>query len=240
LATSESEAVELARELGYPLVAKVVSPDVLHKTDLGGVVLDISNETQVGEAFRTIVRSVREKSLSARVNGILLERMEPEGIEVIAGATNDPQFGKVVAFGLGGIFVETYADVAFRLVPISRMDAESMVKEIRGAAVFAGARGGKRVDPEVILTLITAVSRMADELDDVEQIDLNPAILRGDQATVVDARFLLARESRTKREHLPIASLERFFNAQSVAVIGASSTPGKIGHEILAPAIRRL
>lgn len=189
--TNEEQARAKADELGFPLVAKVVSPDILHKSDCGGVILGLSDSDQVVTAFRNIVQSAQHNCPTASVEGVLLEAMVPSGTEVIAGCMTDPQFGKAVMFGLGGLFVEVYSDVAFRIVPVSREDATEMIEELRGYSILKGARGRPKVRLDVIQDLITNLSRMVQDLDVVDQVDLNPVILRESDATVVDAKIIL-------------------------------------------------
>lgn len=189
--TSEELARAKADEIGFPLVAKVVSRDIIHKSDCGGVVLGLSDSNQVALAFRNIVQRAQHNFPAAAVEGVLLETMVPSGTEVIVGGITDPQFGKVIMFGLGGLFVEIYSDVAFRIVPVTSEDAIEMIEELRGYSVLKGARGRPKVNVGVIQELITNLSRMVQELGSVDQVDLNPVVLHENDAIVLDAKIML-------------------------------------------------
>ncbi|MFX0206574.1 MAG: acetate--CoA ligase family protein, partial [Candidatus Hodarchaeota archaeon] len=141
VAKTVDEAVKFAQEIGYPIVMKLVSPEIVHKTDLGGVVVDLRNDEEIKQNFERIMKIVQEKAPQAHIEGVMIEQMVKDGIEVIIGSTIDPVFEKVLMFGLGGIFVEVLKDVSFRLIPIKRRDAKEMLNEIKAAKVFDGVRG---------------------------------------------------------------------------------------------------
>ncbi|MEJ5293531.1 MAG: acetate--CoA ligase family protein [Candidatus Methanosuratincola sp.] len=174
--------------LGYPLAAKIVSPDVVHKSDVGGVALNV-DASSVGDVFRRMKAAAEESGY--RFEGVLLERMAPPGIETIIGAKRDPQFGPVLMFGLGGIFVEVFKDVSFRVAPIDRGDAEEMISELKAYPVLKGIRGRKPSDIEGIIDALLKVSRMVTELGEVKEIDLNPVIVYEKGSRIVDARMIL-------------------------------------------------
>jgi acyl-CoA synthetase (NDP forming) len=184
----EEEVSKEAERIGYPLAAKIVSPDVVHKSDVGGVALNIGPET-VGEAFRRM-KGIAEAN-GYRFEGVLLERMAPPGVETIIGAKRDPQFGPVLMFGLGGIFVEVFKDVAFRVAPIDRGDAEEMISELKAYPVLKGIRGRKPSDIEGIIGALLSVSKMVTEIEEIKEIDLNPVIVYEKGFRVVDARVIL-------------------------------------------------
>ena len=186
---SAEQAEVAAAELGYPVVAKIVSPDVLHKTEIGGVLLNLNDAAAVRAAYRQIVE--RSRQARAALRGVLISRMAPPGIEVIAGLTQDAQFGPVVMFGLGGIFVEVYRDVSFRLIPLTELDAASMIREIKASPVLQGVRGGRPTDLKALVDLLLTVSRMAVENPEIAEMDLNPIIVYEEGLSVVDARVLL-------------------------------------------------
>ncbi|MGH7372086.1 MAG: acetate--CoA ligase family protein [Candidatus Methylomirabilales bacterium] len=186
---SAEQAEVAAAELGYPVVAKIVSPDVLHKTELGGVLLNLNDAAAVRAAYRQIVE--RSRQARAALRGVLISRMAPPGIEVIAGLTQDAQFGPVVMFGLGGIFVEVYRDVSFRLIPLTEPDAAAMIREIKASPVLQGVRGGRPADLKALADLLLTVSRMAVENPEIAEMDLNPIIVYEEGLSVVDARVLL-------------------------------------------------
>lgn len=195
LAVSADEAAELAERIGYPVVLKIVSPDIVHKSDVGGVKVNISSESEVRKWFDTIIQNVRSKAPTAKVAGILVQEMVPQDLEVIVGSTRDPVFGPVVMFGLGGIFVEVLKDVSLRITPITVYDAEEMIREIRAASILEGYRGAPPRDKKAIIDLIIKVGRLMDEVPEVTDIDLNPVMVfpEGRGAKIADARILIKR-----------------------------------------------
>jgi 3-hydroxypropionyl-CoA synthetase (ADP-forming) len=235
IATSTDEAAALARKLGFPVVLKIVSPDIIHKTDVGGVELGLDSEDEVRAAFSHIMGSVREKAPQVRVEGISVEEMCEEGIEIIIGLNHDEQFGPVIMFGLGGIFTEVLHDVVFRVLPITQDDARDMIQEIRGRPILEGYRGQPPVSKEMLVELLLNAGRMGLDLADrLESVDLNPIVVWEDGHRVLDAKVLLRSETVTITESEPDTSyLDTFFKAKSVALIGASATPGKIGNAVL-------
>ena len=204
LARSLEEAVEAAEHVGYPVVLKVVSPDIVHKSDVGGVVLGLRSEEEVAEAYARIVENVKKRAPEARIYGILVQHMVPEGVEVIVGATRDPVFGPVVMFGLGGIFVEVLKDVSFRVVPLTEDDAEEMIREIKGYAVLKGVRGIARRDIAALKRIILGVARIMEEIPEVRELDLNPVMSypEGQGAAIADARVIVARPGEEPEEHV--------------------------------------
>lgn len=174
LAESADEAVELAGQIGGPVALKIVSPDIPHKTDAGGVRVGLSSAAEVRDAYTEVVRNAAAYAPEARVEGVQVQQMVPEGLEVLVGAVTDPTFGKVVAFGLGGVLVEILKDVTFRLAPASMTDAESMLDDIRAAEVLRGVRGGPAVDRTALADLIVRVSRLAADFPEIAEVDLNP------------------------------------------------------------------
>lgn len=191
LARSPDEAGNMAAEIGFPAAMKVVSPDVIHKSDAGGVKLGIGSPSAAAAAFSAIKNAVAGAVKDARIEGVLIVPMAAGGIEVIAGMVRDPQFGPAVMFGWGGIFVEILKDVVFEIAPVSREEAARLVKSIKGYPLLAGARGSQPCDLDSLYSIITGLSRLALELDEVKEIDLNPVLARPDGARVLDARILL-------------------------------------------------
>lgn len=192
LARSEAEAVELAEALGGPVVLKVVSPDVLHKSDVGGVKVGLKDGGQVRAAYQAIIQAVRSKVPDARLEGILVQRMAPAGLEVIIGGLKDREFGPVVMFGLGGIFVEAIRDVAFRVAPLTRFEALEMIGEIRGRRVLEGARGAPPVDKEALADILVKLGDLLVDRGEVVEVDLNPVFAYPKGAVAADVRVLLA------------------------------------------------
>lgn len=184
--------LKAAAELTYPVVVKVVSPDILHKSDAGGVAVGLKNAAEVAAA---IERMAQQPAIqAARVEGYLVEEMAPAGQELVIGGLIDPQFGPLVMVGLGGIFVEVLADVAFRICPIERIDAEEMLDELKGAAVLKGARGRPAASREAIIDVLLKVGGANGVLvqhPEIKEADINPLIVSADSAVAVDARFII-------------------------------------------------
>ena len=189
--SSEEELLKLATVLEFPLVMKIVSPDIVHKTDIGGVEMNISNLEQIKKAYKSIVYHVRKNQPEARINGMLFYKQAPKGVEVIVGMIRDPQFGPTVMFGLGGIFIEILKDITFRVCPVERADIEEMLTEIQGIKMLQGYRGQPRCDVNSIIDIILQISRMALDYPVIKEIDLNPILVYEKGALVVDAKMLL-------------------------------------------------
>lgn len=190
LARTKKEAVALAREIGLPVVLKVVSPDITHKSDVGGVKVGLKSIKEVERAYSEIKRSAAEKVPGAEIWGVSVQKMAPRGVELIIGMTKDEQFGPVIMFGLGGIFVEVLKDVSFRIVPLTRRDASEMIREIKGFPILEGYRG-EPVDISAIEDMIMKLSEFAYKNEDVKEIDMNPVFAYRDKAFAVDARIVL-------------------------------------------------
>ncbi len=190
LARSPEEAVELAASIGYPVVMKIVSPQVIHKTEVGGVRVGISSGREVRRTFCEIVDGVRKKVDDAEIQGILIEEMV-SGTELIVGTTTDPQFGHMLMFGIGGIFVEVYRDVSFRLIPINRGDAADMMSEIRGKQILDGMRGLPGADREEVTGILLAISGLVERNPLIKELDINPLLIAKRGVVAVDARILL-------------------------------------------------
>jgi acetyltransferase len=190
VATSEEDAVRIAGEIGYPLALKIDSPDILHKTEAGGLKLNITDEKALIEAYNEVLENAKAYDPKAHVNGVLVQEMVVGGTEVIVGVKNDPQFGPTIMFGLGGIFVEILKDVSLRVAPLTKEDAMAMIREIKGYKVLAGARGRAKMDIDAIADVLVKVSRMALALEDqVAELDINPLLVlpEGKGVRVADA-----------------------------------------------------
>ena len=192
VATSPASAAALAGELGYPAVLKIVSPEIVHKTEVGGVMIGLSSSDAVESAYLRILESVRARRSDARIIGVLVQKMAPESTEVIVGSVNDPQFGHTILFGLGGVFVEILKDVSFRIAPLEERDARDMIREIKGYSVLDGYRGFPAADQNAIIHVLLCASRLVTENPQIEQMDLNPIMVYERGALVADARMLLA------------------------------------------------
>jgi len=200
LAKTSDEAVKIAKSIGFPVVMKIVSPDIVHKSDVGGVKINIMNENGVSKIFEEIMNNVKIKAPNARVAGILVQEMVPQALEVIVGATRDSTFGPVLVFGLGGIFVEVLKDVSFRVAPVTRYDAEMMLKEIKAAKILDGYRGMPPRDKEALVDIIVKLSKLMEDVDDITDVDLNPIMSFevGKGAKVADARVLIRKKGESR------------------------------------------
>jgi acyl-CoA synthetase (NDP forming) len=192
LARSAGEAVRLAKSLGLPVALKVVSPDIVHKSDVGGVRLHLTSLAQVSKAYGEIVAGARARIPDALIEGVSVQSMATPGIEVVAGLTRDRTFGPVVMFGLRGIFVEILNDVAFRVVPLQPKDARAMIREVRGFPVLQGARGAAPVDLAALEGILLKLSSLAERRPEIHEIDVNPVFVYPTGALAVDARVLLS------------------------------------------------
>jgi acetate---CoA ligase (ADP-forming) len=228
VAGSSDEAVTMSSDIGYPVVMKIVSPDVVHKTDEGGVKLNLTNADQVRAAYQEIVDRFKDK----RIAGIAVQKMAKPGQEAIIGVTRDPVFGPMIMFGLGGIFVEVLKDVSFRILPITGRDAAEMIEEIKGYAVLKGARG-QAVDIPAVKSLLIQISQLVMENPEIAELDLNPLFLYTEGYSAVDARMFISEpvipESVTEKKN---EDLRDFFYPHSIAVLGASDVKGKLGYNV--------
>ncbi len=192
LASSPDEAAKQAEAAGYPVVLKVVSPDIAHKSDAGGVKLNLNNAGDVKAAYAEIIASCKKAVPNAHVVGVAVQHMAPQGTEVIIGMTTDSQFGPVMMFGLGGIMVEVLKDVSFRLVPLTDRDAGQMINEIKGRPILDGVRGQPASDIAALKSTIVKVAQFVEDHPEVRELDLNPVFAYPDGAIAVDARIIVA------------------------------------------------
>jgi 3-hydroxypropionyl-CoA synthetase (ADP-forming) len=227
-------AVKEANSIGYPLVAKIVSPQILHKTDVGGVRIDLKNEEDVRSAFNDMYGRL---SKEYDVKGILLEKMVPKGVEMIVGLQNDPQFGPVIMVGLGGIFTELFKDVSFRVLPITESDALDMIDELQAKMLLNGYRGSPPINLDMLCKALVNIGKLGyDNSAYYDSVDFNPIIVYPDSYYVADAKILLS--ANPKYDIISNAQpnskyMDLFFNANSVALIGASPEVGKVGNSVL-------
>jgi acyl-CoA synthetase (NDP forming) len=191
LATSRDEAIQLSSQIGFPAVLKIASTNIAHKSDVGGVSLNLSNEDDVGQAFDEMMDAVTAESPGAEIHGVSVQAMARPGIELVMGMSKDPQFGPVIMFGLGGVLVEVLKDVAFRIVPLTPRDAAEMIREIKGFPVLDGYRGQEAVDVAALEQDLLKLSQFVDERPMIKELDLNPVFAYSDGLTVVDARIVL-------------------------------------------------
>lgn len=227
-------AVHTADRIGYPVVMKIVSPDISHKSDVGGVVVNVASPDDVRSAFTRIMENAKRHKPDAYVQGVLVDRMITEGVELVIGATFSRQFGHAVMFGLGGIFVEVAGDVVFRLVPLTEADSLDMIREIRGRKILEHFRGKAAVNVNAVADIIQKLSDLLTDHPDILEVDLNPVIASETGAVVVDARMSLGDPRRVADTiYTPeeiITGMKRIFSPEGIAVIGASGDPSKLGY----------
>lgn len=193
LATSKEQAVAIAKEMGFPVVMKIASADVVHKSDAGGVKLGLKTSTQVGKAYDDIMKSIKAAFPNAKIEGVSVQALARPGVEVIIGMSKDAQFGPVLMFGLGGVLVEILKDVSFRIVPLVKRDAKEMVREIKGFPLLQGYRGSEPVDVENLENIVLKVSDFIEKTPEIKELDLNPVFAYKDGAVAVDARVILEK-----------------------------------------------
>jgi len=196
LATSKEKAISISKKLGFPVVLKVASPDIIHKSDAGGVRLGLESAQAVGQAYDDIMAAAKKRHPKAKIMGVVVQKMARPGVEVIVGMSKDDQFGPVLMFGLGGILVEVLEDVSFRLVPLAKRDAAEMVREIKGYPLLKGYRGGEAVKISYLENLLLKVSDFVEKNPEVKELDLNPIFAYSDGALAVDARVILEKQKK--------------------------------------------
>ena len=237
LATSVDNAVGMANEIGFPVVLKIASADILHKTDAGGVITDIEDVDAVRAAYTAILDNAKEYNSDASIDGVQVQAQIQDGLEVIVGATTDPVFGKLVAFGLGGTLVEVLQDITFRLAPAESADAHAMLNDISGSKILDGVRGQAGVDRTALARTIEHISHLVNDFPEISELDLNPVFASADGAVAADVRVLLNSDAVPERhQHTPdeiLASMKRIMEPSAVAVIGASAEDGKIGNSVM-------
>jgi 3-hydroxypropionyl-CoA synthetase (ADP-forming) len=234
LVKSADEAEKKAREVGFPLVAKIVSPQILHKTDVNGVKVGLNSEAAVKETFNDMHGRL---SKQYNVKGVLLEKMAAPGAELIMGLQNDPQFGPIIMVGIGGIYTEVFKDVTFRVLPITKEDAVSMMEDLKGKQILKGFRGAPPVSMDVLANALVSIGNLGTDMAPYyESIDFNPVIFYEKDYVVVDAKILLRDNPDLQvisKAQPDSEFMDLFFNAKSVALIGASPEAGKIGNSVL-------
>jgi acetyl coenzyme A synthetase (ADP forming)-like protein len=237
IAHSAEEAAGAAARIGFPVVIKVRSADILHKSDVDGVRTNVADADAARRAYDAVVANAKRRAPGARIEGVVVQQQIAGGHEVLIGASTDPTFGKVVAFGLGGVLVEVLKDVAFRLAPVERDEARAMMDGIAAARVLDGVRGLARADKDALAALIEAVSRLVGDFPEISELDLNPVFALPDGAIAPDVRILLdfaprAEPVRRSREEI-LRAMNRIMRPRSIAVIGASTEEGKIGNSVM-------
>ncbi len=193
VASSPEEAVSKAEKIGYPVVLKILSPDIIHKSDAGGVITNLKNADEVKEAYNKIIENAKKYKPDAKINGVFIQEFAPLGIEIIIGMVKDPQFGPAIMFGLGGIFVEVLKDVSFRVAPLTDKDADDMIHEIKGYPLLTGIRGQKPADIEALKKTLVGISKLVMDFPQIKELDLNPVFAYPDGVKCIDARIILEK-----------------------------------------------
>ncbi|HYJ98934.1 MAG TPA: acetate--CoA ligase family protein, partial [Burkholderiaceae bacterium] len=237
VASSAAEAGKLAQQMGGPVVLKIVSPDILHKTEAGGVLVGVKTPEDAVKGYDTILANAKKYKSDAKIVGVQVQQMLGGGQEVIVGAVTDGSFGKLVAFGLGGVLVEVLKDITFRLAPATQSDALSMLDGIQAAEMLKGVRGGEPVNREALASLIVRVSELVSDFPEISELDLNPVFATAKGAIAADVRIVCDFEPKEPR-HRPsekdiVTAMNRIMKPKSVAVIGASAEDGKIGNSVM-------
>jgi acetyl coenzyme A synthetase (ADP forming)-like protein len=237
VATTAAEAAKIAAGMGFPVVLKIVSPEILHKTEAGGVLVGMKSAAEVEQGFATIMANAKKYDAKANLLGVQVQQMLQGGQEVIIGAVTDQSFGKLVAFGLGGILVEVLKDITFRLAPASRDDALSMLDGIAAAQMLKGVRGGDAVNREALAGMIQNVSQLISDFPEIAEMDLNPVFATKNGAIAADVRIVVdfapaAPRFRPNHDDI-VRQMNRIMKPDAVAVIGASGEAGKIGNSVM-------
>jgi acetyl coenzyme A synthetase (ADP forming)-like protein len=237
VAASAQQAAKLAEGMGFPVVMKIVSPDILHKTEAGGVIVGVKSASEAAAAYDTILANARKYKASAKIDGVQVQQMLQGGQEVIIGAVTDQSFGKLVAFGLGGVLVEVLKDITFRLAPASNEDALSMLDGIAAAEILKGVRGADPVDRDALARLIQNVSQLVSDFPEIAEMDLNPVFATKSGAVAADVRIVLdwhpaPARYRPSQDEI-VRQMNRIMKPETVAVIGASAEDGKIGNSVM-------
>jgi acetyl coenzyme A synthetase (ADP forming)-like protein len=237
VARTAEDAKKLAGGMGFPVVLKIVSPDILHKTEAGGVLVGLKSDEEVSTGFETILANAKRYNADARIEGVQVQQMLKGGTEVIVGAITDDSFGKLVAFGLGGVLVEVLKDITFRLAPATRDDALSMLDGIQAAEILHGVRGGEAVNREALADVVVKVSRLVSDFPEISELDLNPVFATKEEAIAADVRIVLDFDAKprpaTRSSEEIVTAMNRIMRPKAVAVIGASAESGKIGNSVM-------
>src|SRR5450432_2028728 len=236
VAKSAAEAVKLATGMGFPVLMKIVSPDILHKTEAGGVIVGVKTAADAEKNYETILANAKKYKADAKIEGIQVQQMLAGGTEVIVGSITDGSFGKLVAFGLGGVLVEILKDITFRLAPATKADALSMLDGIQAAEMLKGVRGSTPVSRDALADIIVNVSRLITDFPEIAEMDLNPVFATKTDAIAADVRIVVdfdPKPPRPRPNHDDIVrQMNRIMKPKAVAVIGATAENGKIGNSV--------
>jgi len=232
IVTSADDAAKAAKKIGYPVVMKIVSPQIIHKSDAGGVVVGVADDVAAKEAYNRIITSVKKYNPQAEIKGIIVEEMAKKGLELIVGGKIDPAFGRVLTFGMGGVLVEYHRDVAIRLLPASDEEIRSLIRSIKGYQLIKGYRGDTPLDEEYLFNTLKSAAQFFETNENVVEFDINPLILYEKGGCAVDARVIIQDEPVKLKDHYNPEHLVPldYFKPKSVAVIGASDDTAKMGY----------
>ncbi|HZY12698.1 MAG TPA: acetate--CoA ligase family protein [Beijerinckiaceae bacterium] len=237
VASSAADAAKLADRMGYPVVLKIVSPDILHKTEAGGVIVGVKDAASAREGYDRILASAKKYKADAKIEGVQVQQMLAGGTEVIVGSITDGSFGKLVAFGLGGVLVEILKDVTFRLAPATKQDALSMLDGIQAHEMLHGVRGGDPVSRDALADVIVKVSQLVSDFPEISELDLNPVFATKKGAIAADVRIVLDFNQKPRPQVRSndeiVAAMNRIMKPDALAVIGASAETGKIGNSVM-------
>ncbi|MDD3406556.1 MAG: acetate--CoA ligase family protein [Methanomicrobium sp.] len=232
IVNSPEKAAEASEKIGFPVVLKIVSPHIIHKSDAGGVIVGIKNKEEAKEAYQQIISSVKAYKPDADIEGVIVEEMAKSGVELIIGGNTDSAFGKTITFGIGGTLVEFLKDVSLRILPLTEAEIRQMVREINSYKLISGYRGSAPKDEDTLVKIIMNVSRAFLENEDLVEFDINPLRLYESGACAVDTVFIFSDEHKKRSSAEKIVDVS-IFDPQSIAVIGASETPGKMGYAVM-------
>src|SRR6201987_2245952 len=237
VAKSAAEAAKIASSMGFPVVMKIVSPDILHKTEAGGVVVGVKSASDVENNYDTILANAKKYKADAKIEGVQIQQMLAGGTEVIVGSIPDGSFGKLGAFGLGGVLVEILKDITFRLAPATREDALSMLDGIQAHEMLKGVRGGDPVNREALADVIVKVSQLVSDFPEIVELDLNPVFATKKDAIAADVRIVVDFDYKPRPKPRPteeiVKAMNRIMQPKAVAVIGVSTEDGKIGNSVM-------
>jgi acetyl coenzyme A synthetase (ADP forming)-like protein len=233
IARSADEAITLAEKIGFPVVMKVISPQIIHKSDAGGVRTNLRSKDEVKQAYHAIIAGAHAYSSDAVIDGVIVEQQQKKGLEIIIGGRVDPTFGKILTVGMGGTLVELLKDVSIRVLPVGRDDINAMLLELQGYRLIEGYRNEPARDKDALVTLIDTIARFFVEHDEVVEFDINPVFVYEKGTALVDARFYLSSTSTAVATAPPRPLPQNILNVNSIAVIGASPEPSKVGYAIL-------
>src|ERR1700753_1121538 len=237
VAKSAADAAKIAGTMGFPVVMKIVSPDILHKTEAGGVVGGVKDAAAAAKSYETILANARKYKADAKIEGVQVQQMLAGGTEVIVGSITDGSFGKLVAFGLGGVLVEILKDITFRLAPATKQDALSMLDGIQAHDMLKGVRGGDPVNREALADIIVKVSQLVSDFQEIVELDLNPVFATKKDAIAAEGRIVVTFDYKPRPKPRPteeiVRAMNRIMQPKAVAVVGARAEDGKIGNSVM-------